>query len=69
MAEKKLKRYVTVDGVTYGPDDKLPKEAADAIDNDKVYEERNDETPAQKRARELSDQALDSDGSKAGSKS
>ncbi len=45
MAEKKLARYVTVAGETYGPDDTLPKDVADQIDNPNAYEDRDDRTP------------------------
>jgi hypothetical protein len=68
MAEKQLKRNVYVDGTLYGPDGEKPTaEVLKQIENDNAFLERSDETPAQKRARELSDQARDSDGSKSGS--
>lgn len=56
----KLKRYVSVGGTTYGPDDEVPKEIADQIDNPKAFEERDDRTPAEVVAEKLSARALDS---------
>lgn len=68
MAEKKLARYVTVAGSTYGPDDDLPKDVADQIDNPKAFEERDDATPAEKAAQEQSKKALDSNLKPSGGK-
>lgn len=39
MAGKKLARYVTVDGRTYGPDDDMSAEVAKKIENPKAFEE------------------------------
>ena len=41
MAGKKRYTYVTVDGVTYGPDDDMPAEAAKMVTNPKVFEDPN----------------------------
>lgn len=66
MAEKKLARYVTVAGTTYGPGDTLPKDVADAVTNPKAFEEPDDRTPAQvvaDRQREELVKASDDSGS------
>lgn len=59
MAEKKLARYVTVAGTTYGPDDDVPSDVAKQIDNPKAFEERDDAPPTEVAARKQ--KALDSD--------
>jgi hypothetical protein len=69
MASKQRTKYVTVQGITYSPDDTIPAEVAKAIDNDSLYDEQSDMTPAEQVAQKLSDQARDSDQSKSGSKS
>ncbi len=47
MTSKKLAGYVTVDGATYGPDDDLPGDVAEKIDNPKAWEESETRTPTQ----------------------
>lgn len=39
---KKLARYTTIGGVTYGPDDKLPADVAKQITNPKAWEADED---------------------------
>lgn len=68
MTSRKLKRYVTVGSGTYGPDDDVPADVLDQIDNPAAFEDPDDATPAEVAARKQSKEALDSDQSKSGKK-
>lgn len=38
MAGKKRERYVTVNGVTYAPDDDMPADVSEKVTNPKAFE-------------------------------
>lgn len=45
MAGKKLATFVTVDGTQYGPDDDVPADVAEKIENPDAWEQPDEEAP------------------------
>jgi hypothetical protein len=62
MAGKRLAVFVTVDGTQYGPDDDVPADVAEKIENPDVWaDEEEDEAPA-KSSRSRSSRASSKSG-------